>query len=99
MILILKDILYISDFKQNLISVSRLINQDYSIFFHSDISISRDGNIICFGNMYGNFFFVNSINHQINNTQNEPNNKKRKTTSKDSYLWYLRLGHINPNQI
>ena len=50
--------------------------------------------------MYGNLFYVNPISYQINNIQIEPNdNKKRKITSNDSYLWHLRLGHINPNRI
>ena len=98
-ILFLKDILYVSCFKQNLISVSKLMNHGYSVSFHSGVSISRDGTLICSGNMYGNLFYINPIGNQINNTQTEPNNKKRKTTSSDSYLWHLRLGHINPNRI
>jgi hypothetical protein len=69
---LLKDILYVPGFKQNSISVAKHINHRYFVSLHSGITIHRDGEILCTGRMYGNLFFVNLINHQMNNAQSEP---------------------------
>jgi hypothetical protein len=49
--------------------------------------------------MVRNFFHLNLVSYQINNTEIEPTNKKRKTVANESHLQHLRLGHINPNRI
>jgi hypothetical protein len=98
-IVLLNDILYVSNLKQNLISIAKLIDNRYSISFQSSIAISRDGEILCTGHIYGNLFYINPINSQINNSQSDPVNKKRKANINDSYLWHLRLGHINLSKI
>jgi hypothetical protein len=96
-ILFLKNVLYVLVFKQNLISISKLMYHGYSVSFYSGVSISINGNFICFGNMYGNLFYLNSTSHQINNTEVEPTKNKRRTMVNDLYLWHIRLGYINPN--
>jgi hypothetical protein len=85
-ILILKDVLYVSIFKKNLISVAKLMDHDYSVSFHSGIIISRNRNFIYSGNIYGNLFHLNLISHQINNIEIELTSKKRKTMTNESYL-------------
>jgi hypothetical protein len=99
-IVLLNDILYVLEFKQNFVSFAKLINHGYSVSFHSGITISRDGNVLYNGHMYGNLFFINHINNQINNAQSKPiTNKKRKANINYSYLWHFKLGHINPSMI
>ena len=95
----LKDVLYVPGFMQNLISVSQLLRDGYSINFHADVQISRNGKFICSGSAYSNLYYIHPISNQVNNTEAEQSSKKRKCSSNDSYLWHLRLGHINPNRI
>ena len=53
--------------------------------------------------MLNDLYFLSPMSYNINNTEivdDEPNHhaKKRKI-SNETYLWHLRLGHINPNRI
>jgi hypothetical protein len=85
-ILVLKNVLYVLVFKQNLISISKLVDHSYSVSFHSSVTINRKLNFICSGNLYGNLFHLNHVSHQINNTKVELINKKRNIMANDSYL-------------
>jgi hypothetical protein len=67
-ILVLKNVLYVPVFKQNLISISKLMDHGYSISFYYSVTISRNRNFICSGNMYDSLFHLNPISRQINNT-------------------------------
>ena len=99
--IVLKDILHIPGFQQNLISVSVLSNQGYSVsFFHSGVKFSRNGRFIYSGKLYDNLYHLNPSDYQVYNVENKPDRRKRKSSSNNnSYLWHLRLGYINSNRI
>ena len=58
---------------------------------------------ICSGDLMNNLYFLSPLSYDTNAieiVENEHNHlaKKRKV-SNETYLWHLRLGHINPNRI
>ena len=64
--LVLKDCYYIPVFKRNLISVSRLIRQGYSIYFDNDIFVFKNKGLICTSYYTSNlFYFQSNILHCI----------------------------------
>ena len=67
-ILVLNNVFYVPDMK-NLISVSRLMEFNYSVSFHSGVDISRNGNIICSGRIHDNLFYINPIALTLHNVQ------------------------------
>ena len=48
-------------------------------------------------------YFLNALSYNINAIENIDNEQlslsKKKKVSIETYLWLLRLGHINPNRI
>src|SRR5579862_6779626 len=100
-ILVLNKVFYVPDMRKNLISVSRLIEFNYSVSFHSDVDISRDGNIICSGRMHDNLFYIYPDAPTLHNVQLESStsSKRKVSSTNDTYLWHLRLGHINLKRI
>ena len=101
--LCLEDCLFVPDFKRNLVSVSCLVEHGLTLQFNSPVSIRSKSFFICFGDLMNNIYFLSPLSYDINAieiVQNEHNHlaKKRKV-SNETYLWHLRLGHINPNRI
>ena len=99
--LILNNVFYVPDMRKNLISVSRLFEFNYSVTFHSGVDISRDGNIICSGRMHDNLFYIYPDTPALHNVQQESSTslKRKESSTNDTYLWHLRLGHINLKRI
>ena len=103
--LILKNVLLIPSFRRNLISVSKLSYDGYSISFNDNCVIKKDGSYICRGIMENNLYTITST--QFNQRKSELNatskiSKKRKepsTSMNETYLWHLRLGHANERRI
>ena len=100
--LLLKDILYIHRFSRNLISVSKLHEQLFDISFaNNSIVISKNGLDICHACLKNGPYFLRPtyqicLNAEIFKVANPKSNKKQKLNSDDeTYLWHLRLGHIN----
>ena len=100
--LCLEDCLFVLDFKKNLVYVSCLVEHGLTLQFNSSVSISKSF-FICSDDLMNNLYFLSPLSYNINVieiVENEHNHlaKKRKV-SNETYLWHLRLGHINPNRI
>ena len=93
--LLLKDVFFVPNFKQNLISVACLLKDSYSASF-GQIAVIRKNNIfVCSGEMISNLYFIKPISHMLNNTElNNSNKRESSSNSNESYLWHLGLGHI-----
>ena len=101
--LCLEDCLFALDFKRHLVYVSCLVEHGLTVQFNSSVSIRSKSSFICSGDLMNNIYFLSPLSHDINAieiVENEHNHlaKKRKV-SNETYLWHLRLGHINPNMI
>ena len=80
-----------------------LVKHGFTVQFNSSVSIRSKYSFIFFGDLMNNLYFLSPLSYDINSieiVENEYNHlaKKRKV-SNETYLWYLRLGHINPNRI
>ncbi len=100
--LCLVDCLYVPDFKRNLVSVGCLIKHGLTVQFNSSVIIRSTSSVICSGDLLDGLYYLSPLSYDINNIEimNEHDHlaKKRKV-SNETYLWHLRLGHINPNRI
>ena len=95
--------LFVPDFKRNLVSVSCLVEHGLTVQFNSSVSIKSNNAFICFGLLINGLYFLTPMSYSINaieNTDDEqfPLSKKRKV-SNETYMWHLRLGHINSSRI
>ncbi|MCQ7016867.1 DDE-type integrase/transposase/recombinase, partial [Clostridioides difficile] len=102
--LVLKDCLFVPFFRKNLISVSKLVMNGYGIAFTNNVVISMDGQFICSGTMENSLYVLKPItptmqHMEINNTSSNHNKRKAPSSMNQTYLWHLRLGHINLNRI
>ncbi|MCQ7012838.1 DDE-type integrase/transposase/recombinase, partial [Clostridioides difficile] len=102
--LVLKDCLFVPFFRKNLISVSKLVMNGYGIAFTNNVVISMDGQFICSGTMENSLYILKPItptmqHMEINNTSSNHNKRKAPSSMNQTYLWHLRLGHINLNRI
>ena len=102
---ILRDVYFIHCFKRNLIYVSRLNEQLFTVSFDNEVvSISKNGLNIFYGYLDNGPYFIRPISKPLLNIEMfkvaKPKSKKQKISHKDdTYLWHLRLGHININMI
>ena len=101
--LCLSDCLFVPDFKRNLVSVSCLVEHGLTVQFNSSVSIKSNNAFICSGLLINGLYFLTPMSYSINaieNTDDEqfPLSKKRKV-SNETYMWHLRLGHINSSRI
>ena len=101
----IKNCYYIPVFNRNLISVSCLMRQGYSVLFDNKVSIRKNKSLIYTGTHRNNLFFIQPKSISLHNLESdsehvEPKHKKVKVSTNDeTYLWHLRLGHINLNRI
>ena len=100
--LILNNVFFIPSFMRNLISVSILHEQLFSIsFINNEIVISRNGLDICHAKPEKGMYVLRPIERSLNNSElfkleHPKSNKRQKVSHSDNtYLWHLRLGHIN----
>ncbi|MEJ1821201.1 GAG-pre-integrase domain-containing protein, partial [Escherichia coli] len=84
-----------------LVSVSKLFTHGYSVIFDSGVSIIRNDEVICVGTLYNSLYTISAKHNTYNYVASSSNPKKRKFSSQDdtTFLWHLRLGHINLNRI
>lgn len=97
-IIYLNDVLYVPIFRLNLIYVSQIFRDVYSVVFQSDVFISKVESSSAVSSACGNLYLCTPCLKQRFNIKTEQS-KKRKQCSNDSYLWHQRLGHIKPNWI
>ena len=101
--LCLEDCLFAPDFKRNLVYVICLVEHSLTVQFNSSVSIRSKSSFICLSDLMNSLYFLSPLSYDINAieiVENEHNHlaKKRKV-SNETYLCYLRLGHIKPNRI
>ena len=104
--LVLESVYFIPCFSRNLISVSELCKHSFSISFNNNsIIISRNGLEICSANMEYGLYILRPMESFILNTEifrvanPKPNKKPKVSSDSETYLWHLRLGHINLDRI
>ena len=102
--LIIRDVYYVPDFEKNLVSISRLMNDGFSLTFNNDgIDIFRNDLIICKAVLFDNLFYLKPIIPTALNIETntlEHRDKKLKMDKNNStYQWHLHLGHIGLDRI
>ena len=103
--LILDNVYYIPCFRRNLISVSRLFEQMFNVSFNNNyVNISRNGLNICSTHLENGLYTLRPNEKSLLNTEmfkvEQPKAKKQKVSSEnETYLWHLRLGHVNLDRI
>ena len=97
--LVLEDCLYVLEVQRNLVSVSKLGCSEYSFLFTSKLVVKFNNKFVTSGILQDGLFFFSSIDNSINCVENyivaSVLSLKRKRDVNPTYLWYLRLGHIN----
>ena len=104
--LILNNVFFIPGFRRNLISISMLHEQLFIIcFINNEIVISRNGLDIFHAKRENGLYVLRPIERSLNNSElfkveHPKSNKRQKVSHTDNtYLWHLRLGHINLDRI
>ena len=104
--IILNNVFLILGFTQNLISVSKLLEQLYSVSFNNKfVIIAKNGLNICSGLKENNLYVLRLLIYTtLLNTElfkvEKPKTKRQKISPENkTYLWHLRLGHINLDRI
>ena len=104
--LVLNNVFFIPGFRRILISVSMLHEQLFSIsFINNEIVISRNGLDICHAKPKNGLYALSPTERSLNNSElfnveHPKSNKHQKVSHSDNtYLWHLRLGHINLDRI
>ena len=99
--LVLNNVFFIPSFRRNLISVSMLHEQLFSIsFINNEIVISRNGLEVCHAKPENGLYVLRPTERSLNNSklfkvEHPKSNKRQKVSHSDNmYLWHLRLGHI-----
>ena len=59
--LLLKDCLYVPSIRRNLISVSSLVKDGYSILFNDYVIIKLNKRFLCFGTSMDNLYIINPV--------------------------------------
>ena len=103
---ILNNVFFIPGFRRNLISVSMLHEQLFSVsFINNEIVISRIGLDICHAKPENGLYVLRPTERSLNNleffkVEHPKSNKRQKFSHSDNtYLWHLKLGHINLDRI
>ena len=95
--LVLNNVYCIPGFRRNLISVSKLYEQLFTVSFNNNqIVISRNGLNICHANNENGLYILRPNKRTLLNTElfkvEHPKPKKQKILDNDdTYLWHLRL--------
>ena len=86
------------DSRKNLISVSKLCNDSYSLSFNKNsVFIMKKNEVVTYGTLMNNLYHIDCVVIQVDNVGKS---LKRKLPSINrTQLWHLRLGHINLKRI
>ncbi|GFP84296.1 retrovirus-related pol polyprotein from transposon tnt 1-94 [Phtheirospermum japonicum] len=101
---VLRDCLYVPGFRRNLISVSKLFMDGYSVSFDDKVVVFSGKRFICSGTLNGQIDILkptfNTTPKQLLNTSIINSNKRKEPSElNQTYLWHLRLSHINLKRI
>ena len=97
-VLVLHDCLFVPDSRKNLISISKLCNDSYSVSFNKTyVSIMKENEVVTCGTLVNNLYHFDCVVIQIDNV--EKSLKRKETSINQTQLWHLRLGHINLKRI
>ena len=104
--LLLDNVYFIPAIRRNLISISELCRQLFSISFNNnEIIISRNGFEICHACLDNGLYILRpnesfTFNTEMFKIANPQSNKRQKVShDNETYLWHLRLGHISLDRI
>ena len=102
--LLLKDCLYVPSIRRNLISVSSMVKDGYSVLFNDSVIIKLNKRFIYSGTLMDNLYIINLVSpslqqNELNNTNVLPCKRKEPSQMNQTYLWHLPLGHINLKRI
>ena len=102
--LVLKDCLYVPSFRKNLISVSKLADEGFKFIFTNKVFIRKNRKIICSGILLNKLYVLKPNSPTMHemvvcNTSSNHNKRKEPSEMNQTYLWHLRLGHINLSRI
>ncbi|GER47805.1 gag-pol polyprotein [Striga asiatica] len=102
--LVLRNCLYVPSFRKNLVSVSKLVMDGFSVSFDDMVIIRFENRFICCGSLVGNLYVLKpnspTVQHnELNNVITTSNKRKESSQMNQAYLWHLRLGHINLRRI
>ena len=104
--LLLDNVYFIPNISRNLISVSELYKQSFSICFnYNEIIILQNGVQICCAKLKSGLYILHVFEPESNHTEMfrvaKPKSNKRQKLSNDNetYLWHLRLSHISLDRI
>ncbi|KAL5823246.1 hypothetical protein ACOSQ4_021146 [Xanthoceras sorbifolium] len=94
------DIYYVPQFKRNLILVSCLNKFRYSVTFNRGFIIIKNNKFVCKGTLENDLFHLyKNISNLLDTESTESNHKRVKLSKYETYLWHLRLSHINLDRI
>ena len=98
--------LYVPSMTRNLISVSKLIIDDFVFTFgYNKVYISLNSRVVGNGYLEGNLFKLCLDNHfsesllSFNVNENVNQNKRKQDQETSSMLWHQRLGHISRDRM
>ena len=104
--LILNNVYYVPNISRNIISISQLCEQLFTISFNNNaIVIYRNGMEICSACLKNGLYVLYpyesfNFNTEMFRVAKPISNKRQKVSSDDeTYLWHLRLGHISLDRI
>ena len=101
--LVLDECLYVPEVRRNLISVSRLGCFGYSFIFTAKLIVKFNNKFVAFGILQDGLYLISSIDSSMNCIENDNAasilSLKRKRDVNLTYMWHLRLDHINIDEI
>lgn len=100
----LNNTLYVPGITRNLISVSKLAKEGFTLTFrYDDVIISFESQIVGHGCLDGNLYRLRLDNHFMESLTsfniNENLSKRKREVETSSMLWHKRLGHISRDRM
>ena len=85
-ILVLHDCLFVLDSRKNLISISKLCNDNYSVSFNKTyVSIMKENEVVTYGTLVNNLYHIDCVVIQIDNV--EKSLKRKEPSINQTQLW------------
>ncbi|KAI3471446.1 hypothetical protein Pfo_031193, partial [Paulownia fortunei] len=96
--LVLRNCYYVPNITRNLISVALLFRQGYYVHFSSmAVDIFLNKALICKGCLNNDLYVLKPTDSLLYHTTS--NKRIKLSPTNETFLWHLRLGHINLNRI